>query len=111
MTIGERVRQLRGKKSLAEFGSEIGVSATQMSRIETDQSKPSLDLAEKICDKYNVTLDWLLRGIEHTAKVAPDSESITISKDEFIELQRMALRREKEEKAELIKKLEEVKNS
>ncbi|PWJ55069.1 helix-turn-helix protein [Dyadobacter jejuensis] len=100
---------------MAEFGTELGVSAQQISKIETDQSKPSFELADKICEKYGVTLDWLMRGIEtpktETSKPTNDSgDFITVSKDEFIELQRMALKRQQEEKKELEKRLAETKN-
>lgn len=117
MTVGERVKFLRGKKNLADFGAELGVSGTQISRIETDQSKPSVDLATKICEMYNVTLDWLFarvefKGMPEQSKQIeePKSDMIYVSKDEFIELQRKALRQEEEKVKELNQKIKELKN-
>ncbi len=124
MSIGDRIRSLRGKRSLAELGKELEVSATQLSRIETDQSKPSIELAGKICDLYGVSLDWLFgRSDEkdpdqkNKTNDAGQEDTITVSKDEFIELQRLALSKAKEkseiledEKAKLKAQLKELKN-
>ena len=116
MTIGDRLRTLRGKQSLAELGKELNVSATQLSKIETDQSKPSFELAEKICEKYNVTLDWLMRGIDIVVPSAnkilnePESNTITISKDEFIALQRKALQQEEAKVKKLEQQVSQLKN-
>ena len=116
MTIGERLRSLRGRQSLAELGKELDVSATQLSKIETDQSKPSFELAEKICERYDVTLDWLMRGIDNVIpsvnKILSESDPnmITISKDEFIELQRKALKQEEAKVKKLEEKVSQLKN-
>lgn len=94
MTTGERLRSLRGKKSLAEMGAELGVTATQLSRIENEKSAPSLELATKICELYQVSMDWLIRGIEAepiSLSMEPSSKYVTITKDELIALQRAAL--------------------
>jgi transcriptional regulator with XRE-family HTH domain len=63
MVIGERLRELRAKKTLAEFAENLNVSGSQISAIETGKSNMSFDLAERICDQYNCTMDWLVRGI------------------------------------------------
>lgn len=63
MTTGERIRELRGKLTLEDFSQKFEVSAQQISRLENDKSGISPELAIKICDVYNCSLDWLLRGI------------------------------------------------
>lgn len=94
MTVGSRLNGLRGKKSLADLGDKLGVSAQQLSRIENDLSAPSLELTLKICEHFGVTMDWLIRGIEAepiSLSMEPSSDYITITKDELIALQRAAL--------------------
>lgn len=114
MTTGERLRSLRGRKSLAVLGQELGVSATQLSKIETDQSKPSLELALKICDLYGVTLDWLFaRSEEKNEQSTPAGKSgeITISLEEYAHLARKALQNEEKRNEDLQRQIDELKNT
>jgi len=64
MTIGERIKQLRGDMTLTEFASIFKVGASNISAIENNKSLPSNQLAIAICEHFNCSLDWLLRGIE-----------------------------------------------
>lgn len=91
MTIGDRLKQLRGRESMAEFGHRFEVSAQQISRIENNLSAPSLDLAKKICEHYDVSLDWFLMGKTNAVKEV-NAEYIAVRKDELIELQKLAIR-------------------
>ncbi|WP_273210738.1 helix-turn-helix domain-containing protein [Runella zeae] len=107
MTVGERLKQIRGRVPLREFAEPLGVTATQISAIEHDKSGLSVDLAIKIAKIHNVSLDWLLMGEEtkpqnSAAQQNSPSEYITITKDELIELQRHALKT----KTDALKELE-----
>ena len=111
MSIGKRIKKLRGEKSLADFGADLGVSGQQISKIEHGNSSPSLELATKICELYQVSMDWLIRGIEAepiSMSMEPSSKYVTITKDELIALQRAAL--EKKDVA-LSKTIEEKKQA
>lgn len=115
-TIGDRVRSLRGRKTLAEFAENLGVGGSQISAIETGRSKMSFELAERICDIYNCTMDWLIRGVGTREVFAEpkvqeaDNEFIKIRKDDLILLQQQALRNKDEQINQLQKQVESAKN-
>lgn len=94
MSEGQRVREIRGRRTLEVFASPLGVGGSNISNIEKGRSRLSLELAIKIATIYEVSLDWLLLG--HEAKPAKTDEelanSVIIDKDELIELQRLALK-------------------
>lgn len=64
MTIGERIRKLRDRLTLAEFGQLFNQGASNISSIEKGNSNPSFDLAVKICEHFGVSMDWLIRGVD-----------------------------------------------
>lgn len=98
MTVGDRLRQIRGMKTLQEFAEKLEVGGSNISNVENGRSKLSTDLAMRIAKVYEVSLDWLLMG-EGTMKreenislsMEPSSDYVTITKDELIALQRAAL--------------------
>lgn len=115
MSIGERLRELRGRRTLKEFSEPLGVSATAISNIENNRSEPSNDLTIKICDLYGCTMDWLIRGVGtkegSPAKAQePPSDYVTISKDELIQLQRQAIKNKDERIEDLLKQVNVAKN-
>ncbi|TDB64375.1 helix-turn-helix domain-containing protein [Arundinibacter roseus] len=114
MSISKRIRQLRGEKNLTEFGAELGVSGQQISKIETGNSTPSVDLAMKICEKYNVSMDWLFRGVElpkPTVSAEPEAGYVTIPINELLDLQRIAKNMLEEKVKSQQKQIEQLKNS
>lgn len=61
----DRIFQLLDDKqmTLAAFADEIGVERSTMSHIKAGRSNPSLDVAQKILDRYpEVSADWLILG-------------------------------------------------
>lgn len=68
-TIGERIKQIRetadpsGKKITQEtFGKSIGLNRNTVFQYEVGAINPSKRTLESICEKYNVSIDWLLTG-------------------------------------------------
>ena len=62
--IGERLlltRQILGL-SQAEFAATAGLKAAAMCRCERGSSRPSVDAATKLCEAYNLSLDWIFMG-------------------------------------------------
>ncbi|MCO5083039.1 MAG: LexA family transcriptional regulator [Rhizobiaceae bacterium] len=57
-TFLDRLNQLRGKMKDAEFSRKVGVPVQTLARYEKGSS-PSIDIAAKIADVYEVSLDWL----------------------------------------------------
>lgn len=86
MTLGNRLKELRGRMKTDEFSEIFKVSASQISRIENDKSGISPELAISICEYFDCSLDWLLRGIEpkniniHTKIEEPHTDYVPMSK-------------------------------
>lgn len=62
MTFGEKVSMLRKqlKWSQEELAKKIGTSAPIVGRYERGEIKPSIEVAAKIADTLNVTVDYLI---------------------------------------------------
>lgn len=61
----DRIFQLLDEKklTLTAFADEIGVERSTMSHIKAGRSNPSLDVAQKILERYpEVSADWLISG-------------------------------------------------
>lgn len=115
MSVGERLREVRGMRTLEEFSKLLGVKGSNISSIENGRSKMSLDLAEKICEVYGCTMDWLVRGIGTRDGSPPKVEEeqgdyVKVHKDELIQLQRQAIRNKDERIEDLLKQVQTAKN-
>lgn len=63
--IGERlqiVRRLMGCRTAKEFSVRFGVSPSRVSNWFKGTSRPSQDMAQRICEAAGLTLDYLYRG-------------------------------------------------
>ncbi|GAB2648370.1 hypothetical protein GCM10027035_47590 [Emticicia sediminis] len=101
----KRVRELRGTMSLKVFCEPIGVSQANISNVENGAGL-SVELAKKICDAYNVSMDWLYGRTDERQPVSPISikEDTTVDyKTKYIEaLEKInALQAEKLTKSEI----------
>lgn len=78
MSMGERIYQLRTARNLSqeELADVLEVSRQSVSKWETNGSVPELDKLVKLCELFDVTMDYLVRdrSPEETA-AAPVSES------------------------------------
>lgn len=61
-TIGERIRQVRGKLSQAEFATKLGVSKGAIGSYESEKQKPGMQFLYAVCDNFNIEPRWLLMG-------------------------------------------------
>lgn len=61
MTFGERLTQVRKRKSLsqAEVGKKIGINGDAYGRYERNEVKPTIEMAVKIAQALEVSLDFL----------------------------------------------------
>ena len=87
MTLGEHIITLRKKKGLSQsdLGKAIGTSGDIIGRYERDEVKPSIEVAIKIADMLEVSLDYLvgkssmeldkttLKRIEEVGKLPADA--------------------------------------
>ena len=64
MTFGERIIMHRKqlKMSQDDLARKVGTSAPIIGRYERNEIKPSIEVAAKIADELNVTVDYLLTG-------------------------------------------------
>jgi len=63
MTLGNRIRELRGNVSIAEFSSELEIHRNTLLNYESDKKRPNADLLVALCNKFEANADWLLLGI------------------------------------------------
>jgi transcriptional regulator with XRE-family HTH domain len=65
MTENKRIRELRQTLGLTQqnFADSIGVSKQYLSRVENGLTDLSKEKVQLICQKYNVSADWLFSGL------------------------------------------------
>ena len=66
MNIADRIQYLRKQRGLSqeELADKIGVSRQAVSKWESEQSTPDLDKIIVMSDLFEVTTDYILKGIE-----------------------------------------------
>mgnify|MGYP001140865775 CR=1 FL=1 len=66
MNLANRIQSLRKAKGMSkeQLADQIGVSRQAVSKWESEQSTPDLDKIILLSDFFEVTTDYLLRGIE-----------------------------------------------
>lgn len=71
MTIGERFKIVRGladkpnkKCSQVEFGEMFKIGRDAVANIENGRVNPSEILIENVCNKFDLSFDWLAYGLE-----------------------------------------------
>ena len=66
MNIADRIQHLRKAKGISqeELADRIGVSRQAVSKWESEQSSPDLDKVIFLSDFFEVTTDYILKGIE-----------------------------------------------
>ncbi|MBQ8642180.1 MAG: helix-turn-helix transcriptional regulator [Clostridia bacterium] len=64
MTLGERIKNLRIEKGLSQEGLADALEVTRqaVSKWETDGSVPDIDKLIALCDLFDVSMDYLVRG-------------------------------------------------
>lgn len=83
MSIGKRIKQLRKNLNLTQnvFGKKLNINSRQLARYEEGINIPSVDNLMKIADYCEVSLDFLVYGMDK--KLARRSK---INDTELIEL-------------------------
>ena len=66
MTIADRIQTLRKSKGMSqeELADAAGVSRQAVSKWESEQSIPDIDKIVTLSEIFDVTTDYLLKGIE-----------------------------------------------
>jgi transcriptional regulator with XRE-family HTH domain len=113
----KRVKRVREYLQLSEnqFAKKIGVAQTTYNRIEKGNASLTAEAASEIVKIFEVDPNWLLLGAGGDeplfSKKMDQSNTIIITKDEYIDLQRKALSGNEERLAALEKKFEELKRT
>lgn len=68
--VGERIRNLREALGLSqtEFAKQAGLVRAAVATWERGAQRPGIALAQKITDRYGVTLDWIFLGRVNTLR-------------------------------------------
>lgn len=72
MNMADRIQKLRKSKGISqeELADKIGVSRQAVSKWESEQSSPDIEKIVMLSDYFDVTTDYLLKGIEPINDVA-----------------------------------------
>jgi transcriptional regulator with XRE-family HTH domain len=70
MNIADRIQNLRKTKGISqeELADKVGVSRQSVSKWESEQSLPEIDKVIIMSDFFDVTTDYILKGIEQEKK-------------------------------------------
>ena len=86
MNAGSRIKNLRKNKSLSqtELAQLMGLTSSAMSAIETGKNKPTADILIKLSDFFNISTDYLLKGIDTEQTISENEQEIldVLRKDE-----------------------------
>lgn len=93
MDIGDRIKQIRGKASRAEFAEKLGIHQQTLYLYEKGKRVVDVELLQRICSECGVSVEWLIFGTEQLQTAVSSAE------DE-------KLRRELAEKEERIHQLQ-----
>ena len=69
-SFGERLALIRGVKSKKqqEVAADLNLSSKNLSKWETGESKPSMEDLEKLANYYNISLDFIIKGVASSNK-------------------------------------------
>ncbi len=64
MSIGDRIKELRTKLKMTQtdLANRVGLSYIQVGRYETQKSKPSSEILQKLAAALETTTDYLMNG-------------------------------------------------
>lgn len=72
-TFGERLKELRGffECTQAEISEIMGVVPTTIIAYEKNQKNPSIDVALRVAEHFNISLDWLCGFTDKMTRIQP----------------------------------------
>lgn len=104
MTFGKKLLLLRKEKGMSQddLGKAIGTSKDVYGKYERDAMSPSKDVAIKLADVFNCSLDYLLRD-DYDLKTVVNAETLP---EKFVELLNKFERLAKEDQEHVIAVIE-----
>lgn len=86
MTFGVQVMNVRKRKGISQgdLGKQVGTSGDIIGKYERDEVKPSIEVASKIADALEVSLDYLVgkTNVEIDAKTLRRLQDIQLLNDQ-----------------------------
>lgn len=61
-SIGHRIRQLRGSERQEIFAPTLGISQSQLSKMERGTLPPSVEVLLRLKERFGKSVDWILTG-------------------------------------------------
>lgn len=80
--MGERLKEVRGKLTLEDFGKIVGVSRSMVSKYENGDAWPKPETLGKIIEFGKVSCDWILIGKSLTKEPGPPQITYPLAEDE-----------------------------
>ncbi|WP_222429125.1 helix-turn-helix domain-containing protein [Chitinophaga polysaccharea] len=83
---GEKVTIARKQKKLTqtELGDNVGTSRDIIGKYERDETKPSIEVAAKIADVLDCSLDYLIKDINPEDELAKKIEQLSPINKEYV---------------------------
>lgn len=78
MTVGSRIKKVRGAMSQEDFADAVGVSKAAIGGYERDKQAPGSAVIVSICERFGIEPSWLLMGkgpmmvVEDAGSTPPD---------------------------------------
>ena len=83
--IGEKIKQLRTRKGLTmkELGENLGVSHAHISKLESGNNSPSVDLLEKLSEFFNIDVSYFFARKDEDEILFEHDLSLESLKDKY----------------------------
>jgi len=83
MSFGKRIKEVRTSKKISqeELSSKVGIHANHLSRYERDITLPSIEVASKIAQALDVSIDLLVFGKQDLETSIDDKELVKLFRD------------------------------
>ena len=96
LSLGERIKEIRGKESRAAFAARFAIHANTLLRWENNERQPDAEFLIKIIRECKITPEWLLLG--EGSKITPGGRPMEsrLGNDQYTDLldQNNEMRRE-----------------
>lgn len=79
MTIGIRIRELRGTQSRKQFSELLGIHPQTLYLYEKEKRIPEREIIEKICNRLKIDVSWLIFGETPSVVKNMPNEQPTVS--------------------------------
>lgn len=86
MSFGKRLKQLRNLEgiTMSSLGTHIGTSSSRISDWENEKTHPSSIFIVRIARHFNVSIDWLLTGVEFDKNLAASKRGNLTNEEEAL---------------------------